>query len=316
MFGTVRHQGRSLGTATVALFVVLVLAACGGEGEDRADRTAAPETTADSSAPREVTARLSGRTLNGHCSGTEGSLPGVVLESGMASGQSQLGEIEEQLARRTVVCAFDRAGVGRSDPPTKTPRPVSDLVADLDAFAAAADVRAPYFLVGQSAGGNIVFMYAQAHPDKVAGFVSMNPVPPAETFIKAARKVETKSEFQEELAFNRGENDEAISFNEPVLSDPLPSSMPYAVMFDEDCEGDTEFCRRILPPLTRATKALTRSGRAVGSSPPKAPDTTSSGPSQSWSWTRSSRSSRRATGPEPGPAPNPRELLPNEAAFP
>jgi hypothetical protein len=36
--------------------------------------------------------------------------------------------------------------------------------------------------------------------------------------------------------------------------------MPYAVMFDEDCEGDTEFCRRILPPLTRVTSSLANVG--------------------------------------------------------
>jgi pimeloyl-ACP methyl ester carboxylesterase len=36
--------------------------------------------------------------------------------------------------------------------------------------------------------------------------------------------------------------------------------MPYAVMFDEDCEGDTDFCSRILPPLIRTTKSLAAVG--------------------------------------------------------
>ena len=47
-------------------------------------------------------------------------------------------------------------------------------------------------------GANVVFMYTQAHPEKVAGFVSMNPVPPSETFVAAAMKVETTPEFAEE----------------------------------------------------------------------------------------------------------------------
>src|SRR5688500_15480204 len=136
------------------------------------------------------------------------------------------------------------AGVGASDPPTKTPRPVSDLVADLDAFAAAADARPPYLLVGQSMGANVVFIYAEAHPEKVVGFVAMNPVPPEETFLPAVRKVETKAEFAQELSFNRGENEENTSFHEPMLSNRLPASMPYAVMFDEDCGGDSDFCNR------------------------------------------------------------------------
>ena len=103
----------------------------------------------------------------------------------------------------------------------------------------------------------------QAHPDAVAGFVSMNPVPPAKSFLREARKVETREEYEDELAFfERGENEESIVFagTESMLRDPLPPTMPYAVMFDEDCDGDTEFCKRILPPLTRATKALTEVG--------------------------------------------------------
>ena len=248
----------------LAVTAALLLAAgCGGGDEDTPSEKAAkasPTATAES-AGREVTASVDGRELSGHCSGTrqEGS-PALLLESGMGGGQHQLSDIENRFAGRTLVCAYDRAGVGASDAPAKTPRPVSELVADLDAFAAAADARPPYLLLGQSMGANVVFMYAQMHPEKVAGFVSMNPVPPAETFIDAAKKVETNAEFAEERSFNRGANDEATSFQEPVLSDRLPSSMPYAVMFDEDCGGDTEFCARILPPLIRTTRSLAAVG--------------------------------------------------------
>jgi len=250
-----------------ALIFVLTAGGCGGGDGQAADETTPSMTTAESTVAaspsvRQVTAQVEGRALNGHCSGTQQDVPGVFLDSGMAGGQQELANLEEELAQRTVVCAYDRAGVGNSDPPSKTPRPLSDLVVDLDAFAAAAKVRAPYVLVGQSAGGTVVFMYAQAHPEKVAGFVSMNPVPPETTFLKAAQKVETKSEYQDELAFNRGENDERINFadSERQLTEPLPSTMPYVVMFDEDCGGETDFCRRILPPLTQSTKAMAAVG--------------------------------------------------------
>jgi pimeloyl-ACP methyl ester carboxylesterase len=109
-------------------------------------------------------------------------------------------------------------------------------------------------------GANVVFMYAQEHPDKVAGFVSMNPVPPVETFLDAAKNVETKAEFADERSFYRGGNDEATSFHEPMLSHSLPSSLPYVVMFDEDCGGDTDFCGRILPSLIRTTRSLATVG--------------------------------------------------------
>jgi hypothetical protein len=90
----------------------------------------------------------------------------------------------------------------------------------------------------------------------------MNPVPPAKTFLPMARKVETKDEYASELAFYRGGNEEGIVFSstEQMLTDPLPPTVPYAVMFDEDCGGDTEFCQRILPPLTRATQELASVG--------------------------------------------------------
>jgi pimeloyl-ACP methyl ester carboxylesterase len=248
----------------LAVTAVLLLAAgCGAGDEDTPSETAAKAspTAAAESASREVVASVDGRELSGHCSGTqqEGS-PAILLDSGMGGGQQQLSDLEHRFAGQTLVCAYDRAGVGASDPPVKTPRPVSELVADLDAFAAAADARPPHLLVGQSMGANVVFMYAQEHPEKVAGFVSMNPVPPAETFIEAAKKVETKAEFAEERSFYRGANDEDTSFHEPMLSDPLPSSMPYAVMFDEDCDGDSDFCARILPPLTRTTRSLAAVG--------------------------------------------------------
>ncbi len=76
----------------------------------------------------------------------------------------------------------------------------------------------------------------------------------------AAMKVETKAEFAEERSFYRGENDENTSFREPMLSNPLPAGMPYAVMFDEDCDGDSDFCSRILPPLIRTTSSLAAVG--------------------------------------------------------
>ena len=191
-------------TILAVIAALLFAAGCGGGDEDTASEKAAkatPTATVES-ASREVTASVDGRELSGHCSGTqqEGS-PAILLDSGMGGGQHQLSDIEERFAERTLVCAYDRAGVGASDPPAKTPRPVSELVADLDAFAAAADARPPYLLAGHSMGANVVFMYAQAHPEKVAGFVAMNPVPPEETFFAAAKKVETKAEFAEERSF-------------------------------------------------------------------------------------------------------------------
>ena len=260
-------QARIIGGAAALCVAALALAGCGGEDGDAA-RQSEPSATTASSTPagdvREVTAQVSGRTLTGHCSGSDQGRPAVVLEAGIGAGQNQLSGVEAHLARSTVVCAYDRAGVGASDPPPTRPRPLSEVLADLDAFLAAAKVERPYVLVGQSAGGNIVFMQAQAHPEDVAGFVSMNPVPPYTEWIEAARKVETAEELKTlELPFYRGENEEFTDFTatDRMLTDPLPQTVPYVVMFDEDCGGDTEFCGRVLAPLTKATRSLADVGR-------------------------------------------------------
>jgi pimeloyl-ACP methyl ester carboxylesterase len=83
--------------------------------------------------------------------------------------------VEDHLARRTQVCSYDRAGKGGSDPASK-PRPVSEVVSDLHAFLAAVNAP-PYFLVGHSFGAHVVFLYAQAHPDQVAGSSPSTPAP-------------------------------------------------------------------------------------------------------------------------------------------
>lgn len=258
----VSYRREVLKRAVLPFVVAFALAGCGGDGDEATERATTTSPSADSASVREVTARVSGRTLSGHCRGAQKDAPAVVLDVGLGADHNQLAVLEHDLAERTVVCAYDRAGVGGSDAPAETPRPVSDVVADLDAFIAAAKLKAPLMLVGHSAGGVFVFRYAQAHPDTVAGFVSMNPVPPAKTFLPMARRVETKDEFESELFFYRGGNEEQILFaaTERMLTDPLPPTMPYAVMFDEDCGGVTEFCQRILPPLTRATQMLASVG--------------------------------------------------------
>ena len=113
------------GAVAAGATMILGLSACGGGSEEKA---ALGASTPGPAAARTVTARVDGRELSGHCRGEKRDAPAVVLESGIGANQGQLAGIEELLTPRTLVCAYDRAGVGRSDPPAKTPRPVSELV--------------------------------------------------------------------------------------------------------------------------------------------------------------------------------------------
>jgi pimeloyl-ACP methyl ester carboxylesterase len=251
--GSVR--GRRVVSVAI-LTLSLAVAGCGGgrTGRSATSSTAAaqaPATTSGSGA-REVRATVSGRALVGQCVGRTTRAPTLLLEVGMGAPRDALFVVEDHLKERTQVCSYDRAGKGDSDPASR-PRPVSDL----HAFLAAVN-KPPYFLVGHSFGADVVFLYAQAHPDQVAGFVSINPGPPYQTWLKRARTIESEAVIREfELPFPQGDNAEGINLTttESMLSDPLPADLPYAVMFDASCED--------LPPPRQNPKDCARSVRLL-----------------------------------------------------
>jgi len=82
-----------------------------------------------------------------------------------------------QVAGVTRVCAYDRPmTVGNYGEPSRSdavPEPVTaqDGVSDLHALLSAANVQAPYVIVGHSYGGLIARLYASTFPSVVAGLV-------------------------------------------------------------------------------------------------------------------------------------------------
>ena len=112
---------------------------------------------------------VGGYRLAIHCIG-EGS-PTVVLETGLGAPSEYWAPVQQEIARRTRVCRFDRAGRGKSDPPATTPRTCADMVADLRALLHNASIPPPYVLVGNSLGGMNARLYAYEHPEEVAGLV-------------------------------------------------------------------------------------------------------------------------------------------------
>jgi pimeloyl-ACP methyl ester carboxylesterase len=273
-----RANGRRVGLIGI-LLVMLAVGGCGGNSGAGAGGQAPSTTTGAAAtsttgvlAPVQVVATLQGRKLAGQCSGASADAPTVLLEVGMGAPRQALELVEQHLVQRTRVCSYDRAGKGGSDP-VKTPRPVSEVFSDAHAFlaqAAAQGAKPPYFLVGQSFGAEVVFRYAQLYPDQVAGFVSINPSPPYKTWVKRAATVETPAELREfELLWFQGENEEAIDTrsDEHMLTDPLPADLPYAVMFDEVCDGlppplqNPKDCTRMISLLELTAKDLAKVGK-------------------------------------------------------
>lgn len=108
------------------------------------------------------------RRLNLYCEG-EGS-PTVLLEAGLGDGASSWWPVQDTLARTVRVCAYDRAGHGRS-PHGPLPRDTKSEVADLELLLRAAEVPGPYVLVGHSMGAYNVRLFASRHPETVVGLV-------------------------------------------------------------------------------------------------------------------------------------------------
>jgi pimeloyl-ACP methyl ester carboxylesterase len=170
MFGQVRHQLRGRGRwFVVPVIATLLVFAVGG--------AFATISAANGLGVSSQTGRLidvGGHRLYVECTGT-GS-PVVVLQSGLGESSSYWGRIAPALAPSTTVCAYDRAGHGRSDT-AAAPQDGIALATDLHTLLERADVPGPYVLVGHSSGGPYVRAFAARYPDQVAGMVLLDAQP-------------------------------------------------------------------------------------------------------------------------------------------
>ena len=74
----------------------------------------------------------------------------------------QWSQVMPDVAELTRTCAYDRAGVGLSDPATGC-RGLDDLTGDLERLLDAAEIPAPYVLVAASGGGLIASGFSADH---------------------------------------------------------------------------------------------------------------------------------------------------------
>jgi pimeloyl-ACP methyl ester carboxylesterase len=166
-----------------------VLAACNaapGASNGPSSTTAAATTTAVSPSAAVASSQdvledldVGGRKMHILCVGpTDTGKPTVIFESGLGGDAGQWGDVIHELNGSTRACAYDRAGVGNSEP-AAVGRTTKDQVADLRALLTVAKVAPPYILVGYSSGGWNVMVHADAHPADVVGAVMVDVRPPA-----------------------------------------------------------------------------------------------------------------------------------------
>lgn len=94
----------------------------------------------------------------------------VIFESGFASDLSVWRRVAPEIAKSAKVFVYSRAGIGKSDarPEPRTPQ---RSAAEFEQVIDAAHLSPPFILVGHSYGGYLIRLFAQRHPEQVAGMV-------------------------------------------------------------------------------------------------------------------------------------------------
>jgi pimeloyl-ACP methyl ester carboxylesterase len=101
--------------------------------------------------------------------------PTVILEAGLGSNSNTWDKVMPEVGNVTRVCSYDRPNEGKSDPAPRVVRRVGShkfielrtgqqIVQDLHAVLAKAEVAGPYVLVGHSLGGLYAILYANQYP--------------------------------------------------------------------------------------------------------------------------------------------------------
>lgn len=117
---------------------------------------------------------VGGYKLHIHCLGT--GAPTVITENGLGGSSPDWRLVQPAVSQQTRICSYDRAGSGWSETGS-APRTSQQIAAELHTLLVKAHVLGPYVLVGHSAGGMHVQLYASQYPDEVAGLVLVDPTP-------------------------------------------------------------------------------------------------------------------------------------------
>jgi pimeloyl-ACP methyl ester carboxylesterase len=154
-----------------------------------------------------------------------------------------------EVGRFTRVCSYDRPGTASASAngdtfttSTSVPQPTTPLndVADLHALLTAAKVPGPYVLVGWSAGGAIVRIYASTYPHDVVGLVLVDA---QSEFLQTAL---TPAEFAVFLKLQQNDDEKRIAqwkdverINTVTAFDQLRAAPPVPAMPVVVLSGDT-----------------------------------------------------------------------------
>jgi pimeloyl-ACP methyl ester carboxylesterase len=170
-----------------------------------------------------------------------GPAPTVVFESGLGNYKETWDKVFPIIATTNAVFAYDRPGIGQSTA-TFRPRDGATIVEDLRALLKSRNVQPPYVLVGHSAGGLYMQLYARRYPSEVAGLVLIDSTHP--TQFEGAGALANRSLGNAIIGAAgffgpvKSEFDALAATGQQVLSAPaVPASLPIVILTAPDKSG-------------------------------------------------------------------------------
>ena len=137
---------------------------------------------------------VGGYRLHINCTGT-GS-PTVVIDAGQGDWSTSWGVVQQEVAKTTQICTYDRAGLGWSET-GPLPRDAAHFAKELHTLLQNANVPGPYVMVGHSLGGATVRVFVSEYASDVAGVVlidSMNPGQATQPHVQAQSQSDPQSQ--------------------------------------------------------------------------------------------------------------------------
>jgi pimeloyl-ACP methyl ester carboxylesterase len=135
---------------------------------------ATPSASASSELDADVD--VGGRTMHLECVGpTDTDEPTILLEAGLGAPYFTWAEILSGMQSSHRLCAYDRAGLGQSEPPAEASRTAADQVTDLRALLDGAGVNGPFVIAAHSYGPMVATLYTHAYPADVVGLLFVDP---------------------------------------------------------------------------------------------------------------------------------------------
>ncbi|WP_128543223.1 alpha/beta fold hydrolase [Larkinella soli] len=172
--------------------------------------------------------------------------PVVVFESGFGTPMGHWDTILDAVGKLAPVVAYDRPGIGDSEPDRQLPT-VKNVADKLRKILEALQVKPPYVLVGHSLGGAYVRGFAVYYPQELAGLVIIDPADFTETY-------ERIGQYMLDAGMNKAHVDSAIAQRRRDLFRPDPKMAPslqeeLQVLFDLRRSEFAEFRDKPLPGI-------------------------------------------------------------------